>query len=103
MKSYILLIILLLNLFTVSVWSKDSGVLIGLRSQKGETDTKRYNYRTLWITQYKGKLSFTEVPDILVPRKTGFWKMGSITEKNYDFLWYTALDKKIPVVVKFYL
>jgi hypothetical protein len=64
------LILLCMPLF---LHAKDSGVLLGLRSlaQNGTV------YRTVWITSQNGEVELTaEGEDILVPRNSGFWKIG---------------------------
>lgn len=65
-----------------SYYKMDSGVLIGLRSQ-GEDGNQ---YRTIWVSNEKGELSVEELPYLLFPRRTGFYKVTDkreYNEKNY--------------------
>lgn len=58
----------------------DSGVLIGLRSE-GYEGTE---YRTFWISNEKGDIKIEELPYLLLPRKTGFFKVSNKREYNAE-------------------
>jgi len=53
-----------------------SGLLLGLSRSCDEKSCDPPN-RTLWIAQQDGKLQIMELPDLIVPRKTGFWRVGT--------------------------
>lgn len=55
-----------------------SGLLLGLRSGN--------NYSTLWIAPQNGKLNARQGQDVLVPRKSGWWRVGLATtsQKTLD-------------------
>ncbi len=71
-----------------------SGILLGLRSN----DSDEYSYRTLWIG-FKNKRidSLLEAKGIIYPRRSGFWKMETITaidgERKEDFLYTFNISK----------
>lgn len=57
-----------------------SGLLLGLKYNN--------NYRTLWISKIDTNyMDITETKDILLPRMTGFWKIGA----DNDSLWATPI------------
>jgi len=58
-----------------TVAEAQSGLLLGLRR---ECDEERCEtaYRTLWIASRAGTLQIMELPELIVPRKTGFWRVG---------------------------
>jgi hypothetical protein len=53
-----------------------SGLLLGLHRGCGEEGCET-EYRTLWIAPQAGTLQIMELPDLIVPRKTGFWRVGT--------------------------
>jgi hypothetical protein len=53
-----------------------SGFLLGLHRGCGEEGCAT-EYRSLWIAPQDGKLQILELPDLIVPRKTGFWRVGT--------------------------
>ncbi|GEM_PF-360763 len=61
-------------------YNLDSGVLLGLRSE-GDDGTE---YRTLWIYLQNGNVQIQELPYILLPRKSGFFKVTNKREYNAD-------------------
>ncbi len=67
--------------------SAASGVLIGLRQARQETETGSLgpaHYRTLWIAQARGKpLVVYEIPDILFPRNV-FYRLKVERQENID-------------------
>jgi hypothetical protein len=69
----VILIMTILLSMSLCLRGKDCGLLLGLRSSlDGEMV-----YRTLWITSVDGVVELTgEGQDLLVPRKTGFWRVG---------------------------
>lgn len=83
--------------------SSKSGILIGLR----ESSSKDYNgevkdkykkssYRTLWICcDNKNIKPILQVPNLFVPRMTGFWWLGvREKDKNSDELFAYPIDGK---------
>lgn len=56
-----------------------TGLLLGLRyydERSFEENNQPWKYRTIWISSYNKKLKDVyEIEDILLPRKTGFWKV----------------------------
>jgi hypothetical protein len=52
-----------------------SGLLLGLHRECGEGPCET-EYRTLWIAPQAGTLQIMELPDLIVPRMTGFWRVG---------------------------
>ncbi len=60
-----------------------SGVLLGLRNDnKSEKDS----YRTLWIASINRVLHpVLAVPDLFLPRKSGFWMTGIDRQQNNDY------------------
>ncbi|MFN3265770.1 MAG: hypothetical protein ACK41E_02920 [Deinococcales bacterium] len=72
-----------------------SGLLLGLRS--GDS------YSTVWIAPQNGKLTARKGKDVLVPRKSGWWRVGLATtaQKTLDnelttiaTLWATTIQNK---------
>lgn len=69
-----------------------SGVLIGLRSTVSSTNeediySNRSSYRTIWISSHNRDLQSTlEVPDLFIPRRSGFWTLSVRTRKYNGFL-----------------
>ncbi|MGD0097569.1 MAG: hypothetical protein ABSB60_13815 [Terracidiphilus sp.] len=53
-----------------------SGLLLGLSRSRDEKG-RDIPDRTLWIAPQDGKLQIMELPDLIVPRKTGFWRVGT--------------------------
>ena len=47
-----------------------AGVLVGLRNDEGT------GFRTLWLAPGNGAFAATEVAHLIVPRRTGFWRLG---------------------------
>ena len=52
-----------------------SGLLLGLHRECDEGHCETDN-RTLWIAPQAGIFQIMELPDLIVPRKTGFWRVG---------------------------
>ena len=82
-----------------------SGVLLGLRSSGKKAYThfvpqRQFFYRTLWIAAKDRQLyPLLEMPDLFLPRLTGFWKVGLEKKAegtfSYDLLFsYPAGMKK---------
>lgn len=62
-----------------------SGVLIGLRSL--DNDKESETYRTLWIgTKNRMLYPILENPNLLVPRKSGFWMVGKDRNLNDGYI-----------------
>jgi hypothetical protein len=53
-----------------------SGLLLGLNGACDDKSCDPPN-RTLWIAPQNGKLQILELPDLIVPRRTGFWRAGT--------------------------
>lgn len=72
--------------------AKESGVLLGLRSM---TPSNGSVYRTLWIAPENGVVKIlAEGEDILLPRSTGFWKVG--IERLMDEQWQEDFCWAVP-------
>lgn len=81
-----------------------SGVLLGLRSTAnisgdGQENSLRSTYRTLWIASYNRELHpILEVPDLFVPRRSGFWRVGikiqKFDEYMQDFLFAYSMEQE---------
>jgi hypothetical protein len=90
--------VLILLCMPLLLSAKDCGVLLGLRAmtQSGTT------YRTLWMTSQNGEVDLTaEGEDILIPRKSGFWKLG--VRRLMDEQWQTDAVWAIPAAEKPFL
>ncbi|MEG2289709.1 MAG: hypothetical protein RSA29_00330 [Clostridium sp.] len=59
-----------------------SGVLLGFKAP-GDEGT---NYKTLWITYHDGTIESKELPYILLPRKSGFFKVDN--KRIYNEGWH---------------
>jgi hypothetical protein len=83
--------------------AKDAGLLLGLRLGGGTAENYQdfmYGvYRTLWITRVGGKVKIAEAPNLLVPRRDGFWQVGSTTvsrdDKKEEFIWSAPLEQTV--------
>lgn len=57
----------------------NSGILLGLKSldlEQEDNDLEKWNYRTVFIrSSQKSIVSIQEMENILLPRRTGFWKV----------------------------
>ena len=60
-----------------------SGLLLGLHQENDESGHE-IPHRTLWIAPQAGALQIMELPDLIVPRKTGFWRVGTRFYCNPD-------------------
>ena len=61
---------------TTPAAAQTSGVLIGIRlSGINESDTT-HRYETLWIVNSRQSPFRATLPDLIVPRATGFWRAG---------------------------
>jgi hypothetical protein len=77
--------------------------LLGLRLGGGTAENYQdfmYGvYRTLWITRVSGSVKIEEAPNLLVPRRDGFWQVGSTTgmrdDKKEEFIWSAPLGQTI--------
>jgi hypothetical protein len=82
---------------------KDVGLLLELRLGGGTAENYQdflYGvYRTLWITRISGGVKIEEAPNLLVPRRDGFWQIGSTTtardDKKAEFIWSAPLGQAI--------
>jgi hypothetical protein len=93
-----------------AAWAQ-SGLLLGLGRPclEGPCETV---YRTLWIAPHGGTVQIVELPDLIVPRRVGFWRVGvrSYCDPNglEDFkgnkvpwprdAWFAAPVRERPVV-----
>jgi hypothetical protein len=83
--------------------AKDVGLLLGLRLGGGTAENYQdfmYGvYRTLWITRAGGSVKIEEAPNLLVPRRDGFWQVGSTLgsrgEKKEEFVWSAPLGQTV--------
>ena len=83
--------------------AKDVGLLLGLRFGGGTAENYQHFlygvYRTLWITRISGAVKIEEAPNLLVPRRDGFWQIGSTTsardDKKEEFIWSAPLGQAI--------
>jgi hypothetical protein len=83
--------------------AKDVGLLLGLRLGGGTAENYQdflYGvYRTLWITRISGGVKIEEAPNLLVPRRDGFWQIGSTmsarADKKEEFIWSAPLGQTI--------
>ncbi|WP_243121082.1 hypothetical protein [Clostridium autoethanogenum] len=81
-----------------------SGLLLGLKCID-ETGLG-YNYRTLWISSSYGKIMpIVNIKDLVVPRKSGFWKVGvkKVWEKGVkkDIVWGETLGNNKTSRIKY--
>lgn len=66
-----------------------SGVLLGLKRVSGSSDGN-YDiiYRTLWIrSENRSVYPILGVSNLFAPRKTGFWEIGSVSNKADGFIY----------------
>lgn len=80
----------------------NSGILLGIRSTvsapKKGSSKEAYSYKTLWIASGNRKLhTIMEASDIILPRKTGFWKVevkstGDDRKKEDSLVVYSPYD-----------
>jgi len=83
--------------------AKDVGLLLGLRLGGGTAENYQnfmYGvYRTLWITRAGGSVRIEEAPNLLVPRRDGFWLVGSTLasrdDKKEEFVWSAPLGQTV--------
>jgi hypothetical protein len=81
--------------------AKDVGLLLGLRLGGGTAENYQdfmYGvYRTLWITRAGGSVKIEQAPNLLVPRRDGFWQVGSTLvsrdDKKEEFVWSAPLGQ----------
>ncbi len=62
---------LTLALIPLSAGAQDSGLLLGLRTSSDSGGP----YRSYWIAPEKGVLRVSSGSDLIVPRRTGFWRV----------------------------
>jgi hypothetical protein len=74
-----------------------SGLLLGLRGERGGVTT----YRTLWIAPQKGALKLVaQAQDVLVPRSSGWWRVGQGRYQSGSGDWVYDIDAPWAVPVK---
>ncbi len=92
----------------VSSASAQTAALIGLRLKSYDDEHSTRNppsYRTLLITFHDGKAQLAaDIPDLIVPRKDGFWRVGILHKKedvtqSYQEFVYAAPVLAIPHAV----
>jgi len=79
------------------------GLLLGLRLGGGTAENYQDFmfgvYRTLWITRVGGSVKIEEAPNLLVPRRDGFWQvsstLGSRDDKKEEFIWSAKLGQTV--------
>jgi hypothetical protein len=80
--------------------TKDVGLLLGLKQTQGITSEYSV-YRTLWITRTAERVSIDASPNLLVPRRDGFWAIGSNISsrdnKKEEFVWRIPIEKQVAV------
>jgi hypothetical protein len=60
--------------------AQDSGVLLGLHVTSGDSGA---SYRTYWIARESGAVRLIATgPDLLVPRRSGFWRVCLVSGHN---------------------
>lgn len=79
-----------------SYYKMDSGVLVGLINSGDDEN----NYRTLWISNEKGEIKVEELPYLLFPRRSGFFKVTNkriYNDKNYfkDVIIFEDMNGKV--------
>jgi hypothetical protein len=79
--------------------SKPNGVLLGTHWSFGGTDLSEVKTgdRTWWIAEVNGGVRVTEIPNILFPRKDGFWVAGTKQIQQGDaferYIWTAPLGE----------
>jgi len=84
-----------------SMHAQTSGVLIGFRASPDAHDSVA-RYRTLWITASPRSARSVSMPDLLVPRADGFWRMGVVGtcgenngDAQIDQLWTSRVAERV--------
>jgi hypothetical protein len=95
----------LLSLFAFSLNAQQAGVLLGYGAPP---DHGGPGYKTAWVvfSSTEARVVVT-VPDIIVPRSTGFWRVGTYIACEYfeaiqedsarEVVWQTPIDK-VPII-----
>jgi hypothetical protein len=71
-------------------WAQRSGVLIGVVAPSAENpyangaNIETARYQTLWIVRDRHRPLRAVLPDLLIPRRTGFWRLGLVSTCVYD-------------------
>jgi hypothetical protein len=55
---------------------QSSGILLGVRLKGVEEDGSASRYQTLWIVRSQDRPLRATLPDLVVPRNSGFWRVG---------------------------
>jgi hypothetical protein len=87
---------------------KDVGVLLGLRESDSQFSSEYRSgeyksglYRTLWITRVGDSIRLDQSDNLLVPRSSGFWRLGSNISAYQDykeeFVWRAPLGEEVHV------
>jgi hypothetical protein len=105
MKSFRILIVSLL--LCLSQAPAQSAVLIGLHLNAWDDEKGMYppSYRTFLITFRDGKPQLSaDIPDLIVPRKDGFWRVGSLhkgppRDGGYQEFIYATPARSVPHAV----
>src|SRR5215472_13896267 len=90
---------------SVPLMAQQAGVLLAYAEPNSDMG---HDYRTMWIVFSPAEARvFTTVPDVIVPRSTGFWRVGRTIVCEYgssdswgsfqEILWQTPLEK-VPVI-----
>ena len=84
---------------------RDVGLLLGLRRKVAVPNREEAawgQYRTIWISRTDGLIHVDEVPNLLVPRQEGFWRVGSnvseyasLWHRRAEFIWRAPLGRPI--------
>jgi hypothetical protein len=97
-------------LSALSPLSAQSGVLIGVSAPPGRlTDSASHplRYQTLWIVRDAARPIRATIPDLLVPRADGWWRVGTVAicptggppNEDVEVLWRARADST-PVVTE---
>ncbi|HET9709767.1 MAG TPA: hypothetical protein VFP39_15815 [Gemmatimonadales bacterium] len=86
-------------LAAVPARAHQAGLLLGYVTQSG---TGRPEYRTMWLVLSPTEAhEVADVPDIVVPRATGFWRVGTTVlcgkDGTHEVVWQTPIGRA-PVV-----
>jgi hypothetical protein len=85
---------------------KDVGILLGLRESDNQFSSEYRSgeyksglYRTLWITRVGDSVRLNQSDNLLVPRSSGFWQVGSNISAYQDykeeFVWRAPLGEDV--------
>ena len=86
---------------TTSVAAQTSGLLLGIRRSNVDENSTASRYETLWIVNSRQSPLRVTLPDLIVPRTTGFWRAGVAatcvrpeTDARIDRLWLVPAGQR---------